>query len=560
MTQLSALERSVALGQMAAEGVDVLVVGGGITGAGVALDAAARGYRVGLVEKNDFASGTSSKSTKLVHGGIRYLPQFDFELVHEALTERQLLLHNAPFLVKPLGFMLPYYAENKRPLGTPIVPPFGIGMTYLLQAGLTLYDLLAGARGVRRHMHISKATARKVAPQLKMEGLKDAYIYYDGETDDTRLTETVLRTAARYGALITNYSEVVGFDEPNDRIVAARVRDNLSGAEMTIKVGTVVNAGGIFAGRIEALAGGEPQIQIEPAKGVHLTVPRERIKLGNTAVVLPETEDGRLLFIVPWGSRITIGTTDTHGGDMDNPRADEGDVAYLLRHVNRYMDVNLTERDIISTWAGYRPLVRSKADAVASSKLSRTHAVIESPRGMVTIVGGKLTTYRRMAQDTMDHVSKLRGDPIVHVTEDLPLDGTMGLDAARAALQAAAGRFGLRPDTLRRLATYGGAARDILALLEEDAALAARVVADLPYIMAEVVYATRYEMAVQLDDVLDRRIRVTIEAWDHGAGAAPAVAALMARELGWDSAQTAEQFARFRALIGAPTDLATAPA
>ena len=299
MTQLSSMERSVALGQMAAQGVDVLVIGGGITGAGVALDAAARGYRVGLVEKGDFASGTSSKSTKLVHGGIRYLPQFDFELVHEALTERQLLLHNAPFLVKPLGFMLPYYAENKRPLGTPIVPPFGIGMTYLLQAGLTLYDLLAGGRGVRRHMHISKATALKVAPQLKMEGLKDAYIYYDGETDDTRLTETVLRTAARYGALITNYSEVIGFDEPNERIVAARVRDNLGGAELTINVGTVVNAGGFFAGRIEALAGGEPQIQIEPAKGVHLTVPRDRIKLGNTAVVLPETEDGRLLFIVP---------------------------------------------------------------------------------------------------------------------------------------------------------------------------------------------------------------------------------------------------------------------
>src|SRR5690349_12029156 len=427
---LSATERSAALEQMAAEGVDIFVVGGGITGAGVAVDAAARGYRVGLVDKGDFAGGTSSKSTKLVHGGIRYLPQYDFVLVREALVERGLLVRNAPFLVQPIGFVLPLYADAKRPLGTPIVPPRGIGMSYLLQSGLLLYDILSGRLGVRRHRRLSKRAVMQMAPCLKTEGLKDAFIYYDGQTDDTRLTATVIRTAAGHGALVANYAELTRFDLENERITAAYVRDRLTGTEHRIRVGTVVNAAGVWAGRIEALTGGEPQIHVEPAKGVHLTVPRSALKMGKDAIVLPETEDGRLLFIVPWGARVTIGTTDTEGGDIDRPAATQDDVAYILRHIKRYMQCTLTEADIISTWAGYRPLVRYTKSDVASSKLSRTHAVIDSPGGMVTIVGGKLTTYRRMAQDTVDHISRAQGDPIAHVTERLPLAGTVGWQEA----------------------------------------------------------------------------------------------------------------------------------
>jgi glycerol-3-phosphate dehydrogenase len=547
---LSIAERAAALERMAAEGVDIFVVGGGITGAGVAVDAAARGYRVGLVEKGDFAGGTSSKSTKLVHGGIRYLPQYDFALVREALVERGLLVRNAPFLVQPIGFVLPLYAENKRPLGTPIVPPGGIGMSYLIQSGLLLYDILSGRLGVRRHRRLSKRAVEQMAPCLKTEGLNDAFIYYDAQTDDTRLTATVIRTAAGHGALVANYAEVTGFDMENGRIAAARVRDRMTGADYRIPTGTVVNAAGVWAGRIEALTGGEPQIHVEPAKGVHLTVPRAALKMGKDAIVLPETEDGRLLFIVPWGARVTIGTTDTEGGDIDRPAATEDDVAYILRHIHRYMQCPLTEADIISTWAGYRPLVRSTKSAAASSKLSRTHAVIDSPGGMVTIVGGKLTTYRRMAQDTVDHISREQGDSIAHVTERLPLAGTAGWKETARRVAGAAPRYGLRPDTVRRLDRYGAAAGVILDLIAADPALAARVVPDLPYIMAEVVYACRYEMALTLDDVLDRRLRVDFEAWDHGSVAAPAVAGLMARELGWDAAETARQVAEYRELVG----------
>jgi glycerol-3-phosphate dehydrogenase len=390
----------------------------------------------------------------------------------------------------------------------------------------------------------------QMAPCLKTEGLNDAFIYYDGQTDDTRLTATVIRTAAGHGALVANYAELTRFDLENERITAAYVRDRITGTEHRIRVGTVVNAAGVWAGRIEALTGGEPQIHVEPAKGVHLTVPRAALKMGKDAIVLPETEDGRLLFIVPWGARVTIGTTDTEGGDIDRPAATQDDVAYILRHIKRYMQCTLTEADIISTWAGYRPLVRSTKSDAASSKLSRTHAVIDSPGGMVTIVGGKLTTYRRMAQDTVDHISRAQGDPIAHVTERLPLAGTVGWQEAARQVANAAPRDGLRPDTVRRLDRYGAAAGVILDLIAADPALSARVVPDLPYIMAEVVYACRYEMALTLDDVLDRRLRVNFEAWDHGSAAAPAVAALMARELGWDAAETARQVDEYRALVG----------
>src|SRR5689334_2240475 len=278
MDRFSYEQRQASLRQMASEGVDILVIGGGITGAGVALDAAVRGYRTGLVEKGDFASGTSSKSTKLVHGGIRYLPQFDFALVHEALVERGLLARNVPFLVHPIGFVLPLYKNAKRPLGTPIVPPFGIGMGLLLRAGLTLYDIMSGRLGIRRHRHLGVHNAIQLAPGLQREGLKDAFIFYDGQTDDTLLTTTVIRTAALKGAHIANYTEVTGFEQNAGRITAAHVRDVLSGETVTIQTKTVINAGGVFAGRIEALAG-KSKIHIEPAKGVHLTIPRDVLEI-----------------------------------------------------------------------------------------------------------------------------------------------------------------------------------------------------------------------------------------------------------------------------------------
>ena len=533
---------------MAEQGVDILVVGGGITGAGVALDATARGYKVGLVEKADFSSGTSSKSTKLVHGGIRYLSQFDFPLVRESLVERGLLIKNAPFLVQSLGFLLPLYADARRPMGMPFRPPFGIGLGLLLRTGLFTYDLMSGRLGISRHRRISKRTVMRISPCLNTDNLENAFIYYDGQTDDSRLTATVIRTAALHGALVANHAEVKGFKKEGERITTAIVEDHISSEMLTIQAGTVVNAGGVFVGRIEEMAG-PSAIEIKPSRGVHLTVSRETLKLGKHAVVLPETDDGRLLFLVPWGPRVTIGTTDTEGGDIDHPVAHADDVAYLLRHVNRYMRCNLKESDIISAWAGYRPLISSSKSARASSKLSRTHAVLDGPGGMVTIIGGKLTTYRRMAQDTVDHIGRQRGKRPDHVTKRLPLSGCEEWQEAHAELTSAAPLLQLRPDTVRRLSTYGANSRAILDLIREEPGLVTRIVPDLPYIMAEVVYACRYEMAMDLADVLERRLRISFEDRSHGADSASQVAACMAKELGWDEAETKCQVERYRTLV-----------
>jgi len=530
---------------MSTEGVDVLVIGGGITGAGIALEAAARGYRVGLVEKGDFAGGTSSKSTKLVHGGIRYLPQFDFALVQEALVERGRLMRNAPHLVRPLGFVLPLYAENKRPLGTPIAPPGGIGMSALLRAGLTLYDLMAGGLAIQRHRHIGARRALELAPALKAEGLRDAFLYYDGQTDDTRLTLTVLRTAAKRGARLANYVEVVGFDLEAGEIRAARVRDVLSDEEFAIPARAVINATGAFAGQLEALAGA-PRIAIAPAKGVHLTLPRQALPVTDHAVVLPETPDGRLLFIVPWNTRVILGTTDTKGGDLNRPAATEADVNYLLSTANAYLRTTLDRSQVISAWAGYRPLVSpANADSQATAKLSRNHVVADGPGGMITVTGGKLTTYRRMAQDALDHLARRWKQPITHPTESLTLDGAEGHAACQDALRQAAARFGWGQDVLARLAQYGGQAKAILALCAGDGALAQRIVPDLPYIMAEVLYACHHEMAVTLEDVLARRLHIQTEDWSQGVEPAPAVARLMAGALGWSAHETMRQVERY---------------
>ena len=535
---------------MATAGVDVLVVGGGITGSGVALEAAARGLNVGLVEKNDFASGTSSKSTKLVHGGIRYLPQFDFALVKEGLEERGLLARNAPHLVKPLGFLLPLYKENRRPMGTPIVPPFGIGMSILMQSGLLLYDLMAGRLGLGRHKRISLARARALAPTLKREGMSAAFIYYDGQTDDTLLTMTVLRTAASHGALLTNYTELLGFVQTDGQITAARVRDVIGNRNLTIRCKTVINAGGAFAGRIEALAG-ESRIVIKPAKGVHLTVSRDALPIGDHAVVLPETPDGRLLFLVPWNTRVTIGTTDTKGGDVDNPIANDDDIQYLLDTTNTYLDKKLARADIISAWAGYRPLISKTGAHGDTMSLSRTHMVNDGPGGMVTIAGGKLTAYRRMAQDTLDHLARNRGAKIRHVTQHLALDGADGWQTATHEVEAAAKNYGWHADVIKRVQQYGSEAHKLLECCERDGGCAALIAPDLPYTYAEVIYACRHGMAMRLEDVIVRRLHLNFEDWSRGLDAAPAIAGIMATELGWSHGETGLQLARYRQMVDA---------
>ncbi len=550
MDTFSAAARSANLERMAREPFDVFVIGGGITGAGVALDAATRGYSVALVERNDFASGTSSKSTKLAHGGIRYLPQFDFALVHEALIERGRMLENVPFLVRPIRFVLPIYKQDRHPVGLPVTLPGGFGTGLVLDIGLWLYDLLAGKHNIARHKRIKREEALKLAPALIPAGLKEAFLYYDAQLDDARLTLTTLRTAARWNAAIANHAEVISFDKEDGRLATATVRDRLTGRAFALRARHFVNAGGIFAERVEALTGEEPQIEVQPSKGVHLVVSREQVRVREDAIVLPETEDQRLIFVIPWETRAIIGTTDTGSGDLDHPVASEEDIAYLLRHVNRYLNINLTQEHVLSTYAGYRPLVRSR-DKRQGKQLSRTHAVIESKVGLVSIVGGKLTTWRRMAQDTVDRLAERDQKPLIHPTEKLPLLGAERWKEVSIELQRRGEKMRLSGEVIEHLGFYyGSEALDILDLIEQDPSLGQPLVGDLPYLRAEVVHSSRAEMALTLEDMLARRTRIAIEDHLRGVEVAEQVAELMALQLGWSPGQTREQINAYRAWAG----------
>lgn len=542
MQFFSATERSHNLSLLARERFDVLVIGGGVTGAGVALDAAARGYTVALVEKEDFASGTSSKSTKLVHGGIRYLPQFDFALVHEALIERGLLLQNAPYLVQPVGFVLPIYKGDYHPVGIPFTTPGGIGLSFILNNGLWLYDILAGRYNrERRHQHLRRSEVLELAPALLPEGLKEGFIYYDAQTNDARLTMALIRTAAQYGATVTNYTEVISFVTEQQKVCGVHLQDCLAGdnRQITVRARHIVNATGIFAEQVEALTGHEPQFQIKPSKGVHLVFSREDVQLGDAALVLPETDDKRILFLVPWESRAIYGTTDTGSGALDHPMTTREDIFYLLNHLNRYLSIQLSEENIVTTFAGYRPLIRSRSSKHATAKLSRTHAVLQSPAGLVSIIGGKLTTYRRMAQDTVDVLNRRDGmlRPL-HPTENLPLYGSADWSAVQHELEVKGASLELSSQTLKHLGrTYGSEAIALLRLVEEDASLALCLIDDLPYIRAEVVYACRQEMAMTPYDVLARRTSITLEDRQRGLGILDEVATLMTKEHNWTPEQ-----------------------
>jgi glycerol-3-phosphate dehydrogenase len=535
MQPFSATVRARNLQELEKSHFDVLVIGGGITGAGVALDAAARGYTVALVEKADFAGGTSSKSTKLVHGGIRYLPNFDLALVHEGLVERGLLLQNAPFLVRPLAFILPIYRGDRHPVGLPFTTPGGIGLSALLDMGLWMYDLMAGRHGIKRHHRLSREDVLRQVPDLVAHRLREGFVYYDAQTNDARLTMMLMRTAASSGATIVNYAEVTSFLLRGGRVCGARVRDGLSGTELAVRARHVVNATGVFSERVEELLGGTPAVQVEPSKGVHLVLSREHIRLGEAALVLPETEDRRILFLVPWGTRVLFGTTDTGSGDLEHPGASPEDVAYLLKYLNRYLALDLTEQQIISTYAGYRPLFKPRGKTTRSTaRLSRTHAVLQDSSGLVTIVGGKLTTYRRMAQDTVDLLNRRDGLRIRHPTLSLPLQGSADWPAVRDELEQRGSRLGLSAESIRHLAqSYGSEARAVLELVEEDASLAQPLIADLPYIHAEIIAACRYEMAMTPVDILARRTSIAFEDRRRGLDVVAEVAARMAGEHGW---------------------------
>jgi len=523
-------DRAAALARLADEEFDVLVVGAGITGAGTAVDAAQRGLRTALIDRGDFASGTSSKSSKLVHGGIRYLQQREIVLVYEALAERQVLRHTAPHLVRILPFLLPVFTRDG------LLPR---RLARLLGTTMWMYDLTGGARIGKLHKRISRDEALGHMPTLPADNVAASYIYYDARTDDARLTLAAARTAAELGAAVANYATLVGIDKDSrGRVRGARI--GADGTTIEVRARTIINATGVWADGVRALdePGADPTIR--PAKGIHITVPWELVR-NDIAAVVPVPKDRRSVFVVPWGAdgdgfRYTyIGTTDTdYDGPVDDPQATPDDIAYVLGAINNAVTTTITEADVVGTWAGLRPLV-STAKSARTADLSRRHSVQMSPSGVVTVTGGKLTTYRRMAADAVDEVMEVLGKSGRSRTKGLPLHGAAGWDA---------------PGVPTHLAErYGGDARAVLDLERAEPDLARPVGDGLPYSRAEVVHIARTEMARTVDDVLSRRTRSRIVARDASAAAATTVAALMAPELGWSETEQARQADRYHELI-----------
>ncbi len=524
--------RAQSLAAMFEAPVDVLIIGGGITGAGIARDAALRGFRVALVDKADFGAGTSSHSSRLIHGGIRYLEQGALRLVFEASRERRVLLRIAPHLVRPLAFLFPVYRGGRIP-------------AWKLRAGMWLYDILSAFRNVRRHRWLRAKKVRRVEPGLRDRGLIGAALYYDAQTDDARLVIATIRSAARAGALVANYVETTALLKPDGRVRGAVVRDVLTGQTASIRAHVVVNATGPWADMMRRLDDPQGAPLLRPTKGAHVIVPRRR--MGNEhAVTLLSQIDGRVMFVLPWSDFAYIGTTDTDADSSpDALRVTASDVTYLLRSANAaFPDAHLTSNDVVSAWVGLRPLLRQ--DHANPSQLSREHRIEESAHGMITIAGGKLTTYRVMARDVVDRVAarlhELDGRPTAHrvATDRLPLPG--GEAAELEVLVEAARARGASEATARHLvANYGSEAAAVLNLVDRDRRLGDPLIAGRPEIWAEVDYAVEREMAVRVRDVLIRRLHLFYEFRDHAQGVVAPVAARMRKLLGWDATREAEE-------------------
>jgi glycerol-3-phosphate dehydrogenase len=524
-------EREFQLGRLAGERFDAAVVGGGITGAGVALDLAARGLSVALVERADFASGTSSRSSKLIHGGLRYLAQYRFGVTREALHERHVLQRLAPALVEPVPFVIPVergFVEAVR-----------------IAVGLALYDLLAGRENTQPFWHLAPHRLTALAPGLRTDGVTTAYVYHDCRTDDARLTLAVLARAAERGAALANHvaAEAVLVDGAG-RARGLRLRDRIAGAELDLRARAVVLATGAWADR-DLPAPGDAGPPVRPSKGVHLFLPSHRLPL-RTAFYLPSGRDDRLIFAVPWQGRTLVGTTDTDfDGDLAAPSVEPSDLDYLLGVLRRHFpEHGLSAADVVGAQAGLRPLVREGGD---STSASREECIWERPDGVVAIAGGKLTTYRRMAEKVGDRIAPRLGKRSESPTEAIPIAEVphdAGLDARLAGLD-------LSPAASERLRrVYGPAAGALAGLAEQEPGLAAPIVPGQPPIRAEVVYATRHEQARRIGDVLARRTRLLLLDHRGAAAAAPDVAELMGRQLGWSEAERRGALADFATEAG----------
>ncbi|MBV9290935.1 MAG: glycerol-3-phosphate dehydrogenase/oxidase [Frankiales bacterium] len=534
--RLGAAERAAAWSQLDGGSVDVLVVGGGVTGAGAALDAVTRGLSTALVEARDFASGTSSRSSKLFHGGLRYLEQMDFALVREALRERDLMVSRlAPHLVKPVPFLYPLTHRGWE--------------RFYVGAGLALYDAMGGARALPRHRHLSRTGARALAPALRRGALVGGIRYFDAQCDDARHTLTLARTAAAYGAVVRSSTEVIAFHKEGGRIVAADLRDTETGEQCTVRTGVVVNATGVWTDDVQRLADSRGEFKVRASKGIHIVVPRDRIS-SEIGIIL-RTEKS-VLFVIPWGEHWIVGTTDEdwHYAKA-HPAASRSDIDYVLDHVNSVLAVPLTPDDISGVYAGLRPLLSGEEEV--TSQLSREHAISRSPRGMVSVAGGKYTTYRLMARDAVDAaVVELGRHTPRCVTDRIQLLGADGYHALANQVESLGDDLGLprwRVDHL--LGRYGALLHEVLAPAKDDRRWLDPVPGAGSYLLAEIRYAATHEGALHVDDVLTRRTRISIETPHRGVESMKAVAAVLADVLGWDDERTTREVAAYDARVAA---------
>ncbi len=554
----SVLTRGSELAAAAAEELDVLVVGMGATGAGVALDAASRGLHVAVLDMGDLASGTSSKSSKLVHGGLRYLENYEFGLVREGVVERQLLMKLAPHLVRPMDCLYPVWPDTAK--------------RRLLGLGLTTYDVfamasLAGRGGAKWHQKVTADEAIELAPALADAGVAYSYLYGDCATDDARLVLAVVQAARRFGALAITQAEVTGLTVTSGTVVGATVRDHLTGSDVQIRARYVVNATGVWVDRLQGFEQPGRAAVVQPSKGVHVVVPRERLPLLDASILLPSKQgDGRSMFAIPWGRQTILGTTDTpYDGALDGLSLTREDLDYVLAAGNAVFKNDLVEDDVLGAWSGVRPLIR-QAGTGSMSDISRRHSLVEGSGGLLTITGGKLTTYRRMAKDVVDRIADRDGKRARCRTDEIPISGTRPVPELLAETVESAAFLGLSEEVAASLVRQcGETAAHVLSLVAADPSLGELLSPNAPHIAAEVVHAARSEGASTVDDVYSRRLRLSLRAKDAALPSALLAARLLARETGRDEAWAQQQVVDYadavrqeRGVLGLPGDPVTA--
>ena len=543
-SSLNPEQRAEDVARLGKEQFDVLVIGGGINGVGVALDAITRGLSVALVEAGDFASGTSSRSSKLIHGGLRYLEQYDFKLVREALHERELLVSSlAPHLVKPVAFLYPLHEKVKE-------------RTYV-GAGLALYDALRGfKRALPGHKHLSQKTISEIAPSLRTDVVTGAIRYFDAQVDDARHTMMIARTAKRHGAAIVTRAKVESLTKKGKRITGAVITDLNTNKKITVKSSTVIMCAGVWSDELHKKFGIEPGYEVKMSKGVHITLPADAIKADEGIIIKTAVS---VLFIIPWKDQWMIGTTDTeYLGDPNAPLADRSDVQYIIEQANRVLSPRISIDQVIGVFAGLRPLVANKK-TTETTKLSREHTVDRPVPGFVSLAGGKYTTYRVMAKDAVDmatnDITKLTNESI---TAKLPIIGADGYWALAQQVDALATRFGLKQETIKHLLDrYGSDINEVLDLISDDRKLSAPISKNLPYLKAEIVYAVTSEGAQSVSDVLEHRTRIWFEAPNFGTDLVDATADLIAPYLGWKVAQKRTSIAHYLDRVAAATESAS---